>query len=96
MGLIFTPISSWGQGLVETLRKRHKALSGYVPEKLLGNYPYGKFAIVENFFPNGIWHAFFFYPAGEHRCKDYLHRGYLPLGHEILLHNWWGKLGLCR
>lgn len=57
-------------------------------QKLLGNYPYGKFAIVENFFQTGYGMPSFTL-LGSTVVK-------LPfivdtsLGHEIL-HNWWGN-----
>ncbi|MDN3514173.1 MAG: hypothetical protein NG747_07215 [Candidatus Brocadia sp.] len=75
------------QGLVETyLNATKRYLDMY--QKLLGNYPYGKFAIVENFFQTGYGMPSFTL-LGSTVVK-------LPfivdtsLGHEIL-HNWWGN-----
>ena len=75
------------QGLVETyINATKRYLDMY--QKLLGNYPYGKFAIVENFFQTGYGMPSFTL-LGSLVVK-------LPfivdtsLGHEIL-HNWWGN-----
>ena len=75
------------QGLVETYTNATKHyLDMY--QKILGNYPYGKFAIVENFFQTGYGMPSFTL-LGSTVVK-------LPfivdtsLGHEIL-HNWWGN-----
>ncbi len=75
------------QGLVETyINATKRYLDMY--QKLLGNYPYGKFAIVENFFQTGYGMPSFTL-LGSTVVK-------LPfivdtsLGHEIL-HNWWGN-----
>ncbi len=75
------------QGLVETyINATKRYLDMY--QKLLGSYPYGKFAIVENFFQTGYGMPSFTL-LGSTVVK-------LPfivdtsLGHEIL-HNWWGN-----
>ena len=75
------------QGLAETyINATKRYLDMY--QKLLGNYPYGKFAIVENFFQTGYGMPSFTL-LGSTVVK-------LPfivdtsLGHEIL-HNWWGN-----
>lgn len=75
------------QGLVKTyINATTRYLDMY--QRLLGNYPYGKFAIVENFFQTGYGMPSFTF-LGQAVVK-------LPfivetsLGHEIL-HNWWGN-----
>jgi len=75
------------QGLVESyLNATKRYLDMY--QNLLGNYPYGKFAIVENFFQTGYGMPSYTL-LGSAVVK-------LPfivdtsLGHEIL-HNWWGN-----
>ncbi|MBI2470210.1 MAG: hypothetical protein HYV59_03085 [Planctomycetes bacterium] len=75
------------QGLAETyIKATTRYLDMY--QKILGNYPYGKFAIVENFFQTGYGMPSFTL-LGNTVVK-------LPfivdtsLGHEIL-HNWWGN-----
>jgi len=75
------------QGLAETyINATKRYLDMY--QKLLGSYPYGKFAIVENFFQTGYGMPSFTL-LGSTVVK-------LPfivdtsLGHEIL-HNWWGN-----
>jgi len=75
------------QGLAETyINATTRYLDMY--QKLLGGYPYGKFAIVENFFQTGYGMPSFTL-LGNTVVK-------LPfivdtsLGHEIL-HNWWGN-----
>lgn len=75
------------QGLAETyIKATTRYLDMY--QKILGNYPYGKFAIVENFFQTGYGMPSFTL-LGSTVVK-------LPfivdtsLGHEIL-HNWWGN-----
>jgi len=74
-------------GLAETyINATKRYLDMY--RKLLGSYPYGKFAIVENFFQTGYGMPSFTL-LGSTVVK-------LPfivdtsLGHEIL-HNWWGN-----
>ncbi|HHT9137600.1 MAG TPA: M1 family metallopeptidase [Candidatus Wunengus sp. YC60] len=75
------------QGLVETYINATKRYMDMY-QKILGNYPYGKFAIVENFFQTGYGMPSFTL-LGNTVVK-------LPfivdtsLGHEIL-HNWWGN-----
>ena len=75
------------QGLAETyLKATTRYLDMY--QEILGRYPYGKFAIVENFFQTGYGMPSFTL-LGSTVVK-------LPfivdtsLGHEIL-HNWWGN-----
>lgn len=57
-------------------------------QKLLGNYPYGKFAIVENFFQTGYgMPSFTLLGSAVVRLPFIVETS---LGHEIL-HNWWGN-----
>ncbi|MDH5326379.1 MAG: M20/M25/M40 family metallo-hydrolase [Gammaproteobacteria bacterium] len=57
-------------------------------ETLLGDYPYGKFALVENFWGSGYGMPSFTLLGGQViRLPFILHSSY---PHEIL-HNWWGN-----
>ncbi len=71
-------------------RKYLDAAAGYIEmyRKLIGPYPYGKFALVENFWETGYGMPSFTL-LGEQviRLPFILHSSY---PHEIL-HNWWGN-----
>ena len=75
------------QGLVETyINATKRYLDMY--QKLLGNYPYGKFAIVENFFQTGYGMPSFTLLGNTVVKLPFIVE--TSLGHEIL-HNWWGN-----
>lgn len=75
------------QGLVKTyIDATIRYLDMY--EELLGDYPYGKFAIVENFFQTGYgMPSFTLLGSAVVRLPFIVETS---LGHEIL-HNWWGN-----
>jgi len=57
-------------------------------ERLIGDYPYGKFALVENFWQTGYgMPSFTLLGSKVIRLPFIVHTSY---GHEIL-HNWWGN-----
>jgi hypothetical protein len=57
-------------------------------EQLIGDYPYGKFALVENFWQTGYgMPSFTLLGSRVIRLPFIVHTSY---GHEIL-HNWWGN-----
>jgi aminopeptidase N len=57
-------------------------------ERLIGDYPYGKFALVENFWQTGYgMPSFTLLGSRVIRLPFIVHTSY---GHEIL-HNWWGN-----
>ncbi|MEP9409800.1 MAG: hypothetical protein HRF42_00060 [Candidatus Brocadia sp.] len=75
------------QGLVETyINATKRYLDMY--QKLLGDYPYGKFAIVENFFQTGYGMPSFTLLGNTVVKMPFIVD--TSLGHEIL-HNWWGN-----
>ncbi len=75
------------QGLVETyLNATIRYLDMY--QNLLGKYPYGKFAIVENFFQTGYGMPSFTLLGNAVVKLPFIVE--TSLGHEIL-HNWWGN-----
>lgn len=75
------------QGLVETyINATTRYLDMY--QKLLGDYPYGKFAIVENFFQTGYGMPSFTLLGSTVVKLPFIVE--TSLGHEIL-HNWWGN-----
>lgn len=75
------------QGLVETyLNATKRYLDMY--RELLGDYPYGKFAIVENFFQTGYGMPSFTLLGNTVVKMPFIVD--TSLGHEIL-HNWWGN-----
>lgn len=75
------------QGLVETyINATKRYLDMY--QKLLGGYPYGKFAIVENFFQTGYGMPSFTLLGNTVVKMPFIVD--TSLGHEIL-HNWWGN-----
>lgn len=56
--------------------------------EMLGEYPFGKFAVVENFFPTGYG-----MPSYTLLGSQVIRLPFIPftsLGHEVL-HNWWGN-----
>lgn len=57
-------------------------------QKLLGNYPYEKFAVVENFFQTGYGMPSFTLLGSTVVKLPFIVE--ISLGHEIL-HNWWGN-----
>jgi hypothetical protein len=67
-----------------------KATTRYLDmyQKILGNYPYGKFAIVENFFQTGYGMPSFTLLGNAVVKLPFIVE--TSLGHEIL-HNWWGN-----
>lgn len=73
--------------LVETyLEKSASYVDMY--EDMIGPYPYGKFAIVENFFPTGYGMPSFTLLGSSVIRLPFI--VYTSLGHEVL-HNWWGN-----
>jgi len=75
------------QGLVETyVNATTRYLDMY--QKLLGDYPYRKFAIVENFFQTGYGMPSFTLLGNTVVKMPFIVD--TSLGHEIL-HNWWGN-----
>jgi aminopeptidase N len=57
-------------------------------DRMLGSYPYTKFAVVENFLPTGYaMPSFTLLGGGVLRLPFIPH---ISLGHEVL-HNWWGN-----
>lgn len=75
------------QGLAETyLTATKRYLDMY--QNLLGNYPYKKFAIVENFFQTGYGMPSFTLLGRAVVKLPFIVE--ISLGHEIL-HNWWGN-----
>lgn len=75
------------QGLVDTyLKATTRYLDMY--QKLLGDYPYRKFAIVENFFQTGYGMPSFTLLGNTVVKMPFIVD--TSLGHEIL-HNWWGN-----
>ncbi|MFN3531579.1 MAG: M1 family metallopeptidase [Candidatus Brocadia sp.] len=75
------------QGLIETyINATKRYLDMY--QKLLGDYPYGKFAIVENFFQTGYGMPSFTLLGNTVVKMPFIVD--TSLGHEIL-HNWWGN-----
>lgn len=75
------------QGLVETyINATKRYLDMY--QKLLGEYPYGKFAIVENFFQTGYGMPSFTLLGNTVVKMPFIVD--TSLGHEIL-HSWWGN-----
>ncbi len=75
------------QGLVKTyLDATVRYLDMY--QALLGDYPYGKFAIVENFFQTGYGMPSFTLLGSAVVKLPFIVE--TSLGHEIL-HNWWGN-----
>ncbi|HHT9129703.1 MAG TPA: M1 family metallopeptidase [Candidatus Brocadiaceae bacterium] len=75
------------QCLVETyLNATTRYLEMY--QNLLGDYPYGKFAIVENFFQTGYGMPSFTLLGNAVVKLPFIVE--TSLGHEIL-HNWWGN-----
>ncbi len=75
------------QGLVETyINATTRYLDMY--QKLLGDYPYKKFAIVENFFQTGYGMPSFTLLGRAVVKLPFIVD--ISLGHEIL-HNWWGN-----
>lgn len=75
------------QGLVETyVNATKRYLDMY--QKLLGDYPYKKFAIVENFFQTGYGMPSFTLLGNSVVKMPFIVD--TSLGHEIL-HNWWGN-----
>ncbi len=75
------------QGLVDTyLKATTRYLDMY--QKLLGEYPYKKFAIVENFFQTGYGMPSFTLLGNTVVKMPFIVD--TSLGHEIL-HNWWGN-----
>lgn len=75
------------QGLVETyVNATTRYLDMY--QKLLGDYPYRKFAIVENFFQTGYGMPSFTLLGNTVIKMPFIVD--TSLGHEIL-HNWWGN-----
>jgi aminopeptidase N len=57
-------------------------------EEMLGSYPFGKFAVVENFFPTGYGMPSFTLLGSEVIRLPFIVG--TSLGHEIA-HNWWGN-----
>ncbi len=57
-------------------------------EEMIGPYAYGKFAIVENFFPTGYGMPSFTLLGSRVIRLPFI--VYTSLGHEVL-HNWWGN-----
>ncbi len=75
------------QGLAETyINATRRYLDMY--QKLLGGYPYRKFAIVENFFQTGYGMPSFTLLGNTVVKMPFIVD--TSLGHEIL-HNWWGN-----
>lgn len=75
------------QGLVKTyLNAASRYLDMY--QTLIGDYPYGKFAIVENFFQTGYGMPSFTLLGSAVVKLPFIVE--TSLGHEIL-HNWWGN-----
>lgn len=75
------------QGLADTyLKATTRYLDMY--QKLLGDYPYRKFAIVENFFQTGYGMPSFTLLGNTVVKMPFIVD--TSLGHEIL-HNWWGN-----
>ncbi len=75
------------QGLAETyINATKRYLDMY--QKLLGDYPYKKFAIVENFFQTGYGMPSFTLLGNTVVKMPFIVD--TSLGHEIL-HNWWGN-----
>lgn len=71
-----------------------KAVKRYLNmyEEMLGDYPYTKFAVVENFFPTGYG-----MPSFTLLGRTVLKLPFIvetSLGHEIA-HNWWGNSVFC-
>jgi aminopeptidase N len=67
-----------------------QACAGYIDmyNELLGQYPYSKFAVVENFFPTGYgMPSYTLLGRRVLRLPFIIHTS---LGHEIA-HNWWGN-----
>jgi aminopeptidase N len=79
------------QGLVPTyLKAVRRYLDMY--EEMLGDYPYTKFAVVENFFPTGYG-----MPSFTLLGRTVIKLPFIvetSLGHEIA-HNWWGNSVFC-
>lgn len=57
-------------------------------EKLIGSYPFSKFAVVENFFPTGYGMPSYTLLGSQVIRLPFII--YTSLGHEIT-HNWWGN-----
>jgi len=75
------------QRLVDTyLNKTKSYLDMY--QELIGKYPYGKFAIVENFFQTGYGMPSFTLLGSTVVKLPFIVD--ISLGHEVL-HNWWGN-----
>ena len=55
---------------------------------MIGPYPYGKFAVVENFLPTGYGMPSFTLLGSSRDSLPFI--PYTSLGHEIA-HNWWGN-----
>ncbi len=75
------------QGLAESyLESCKKYLDMY--QKLIGQYPFSKFAVVENFFPTGYGMPSYTLLGRQVLTMPFI--VHISLGHEIL-HNWWGN-----
>jgi aminopeptidase N len=67
-----------------------QACQRYIPmyDKLIGPYPFSKFAVVENFFPTGYGMPSYTLLGSQVIRLPFII--YTSLGHEIT-HNWWGN-----
>ena len=67
-----------------------QACQRYIPmyDKLIGTYPFSKFAVVENFFPTGYGMPSYTLLGSQVIRLPFII--YTSLGHEIV-HNWWGN-----
>jgi hypothetical protein len=75
------------QGLVESyMEATKKYLDMY--QKLLGPYPFSKFAVVENFFPTGYGMPSYTLIGRQVLKMPFI--VHISLGHEIA-HSWWGN-----
>lgn len=93
----YQKVSDWGTALVhlrradEALAQRYlQATAGYLAlySRLIGPYPYAKFALVENFWETGYgMPSFTLLGPRVLRLPFIVHTSY---PHEIL-HNWWGN-----
>ncbi len=87
---VMTYFNSGSPDVVNLERTYLRACTRYLAlyERLLGPYPYAKFAVVENFYPTGYGMPSFTLLGSRVIRLPFITR--ISLGHEIC-HNWWGN-----